>query len=161
MRLRGAYAWLRRRSNLALMKYGLSSDQYVLLTALAEHGVATQQELVERCYSDTATIGTMVTLLSKKGWVERAPHPEDGRAWSVKIRAPGLALVRRTRRGTMSVRGEMVRLFTEQELRTLSDCLERLAGGTFQSRRRVRSGKSIAAKRAGSSRKSSQSPRPL
>jgi hypothetical protein len=46
MRLRAAHAHLRRRSNLAFAPFGISTDQYVVLTVLAHDGAATQQELV-------------------------------------------------------------------------------------------------------------------
>src|SRR3974390_1206200 len=89
MHLRAAYAHLRRRSNLAFSSYGMTADQYVLLSVLAQEGEATQQELVRRCYSDTATIGTIVSLLETKGLVTRTPHPRDGRARSVRLTRPG------------------------------------------------------------------------
>lgn len=67
MRLRAAYACLRRSSNVALAPFAITSDQYVLLTVLAEAPEITQQELVRQCSSDTATIGAMLTLLESKG----------------------------------------------------------------------------------------------
>ena len=44
MRLRAAYAHLRRRSNVAFSSFGMTADQYVVLTALAQEGAATQQQ---------------------------------------------------------------------------------------------------------------------
>ena len=59
--LRGAQAYLRRRTNLALDPFGITADQYVLLSVLAEQVEATQQELVRACFSDTA-IGFLQTV---------------------------------------------------------------------------------------------------
>src|SRR6476659_467645 len=92
MRMRAAYAHLRRSTNLALSSFGMTSDQFVLLTVLAEAGEATQQDLVRRCYSDTATIGTMVSLLERKRLLTRAPHPHDRRARAVKLTVSGRGL---------------------------------------------------------------------
>jgi DNA-binding MarR family transcriptional regulator len=128
MHLRAAHAHLRRRSNLAFAPFGMTADQYVLLTVLAQDGEATQQELVRRCYSDTATIGTMVSLLEKKGLVTRTPHPEDGRAISVKLTRSGRRLAEEMRRSSTGIRTELTALFNEQELRTLMEFLDRLAG---------------------------------
>ncbi len=128
MRLRAAYSHLRRSSNWVLSSFGMTSDQYVLLTVLAQEGEATQQGLVRRCYSDTATVGTMVSLLEAKGLLTRTPHPRDGRARSVKLTRTGHALAEKMRRGSSDLRVNLVGLFEEQELRTLIEFLERLAG---------------------------------
>jgi len=104
MHLRAAYARLRRRSNLAFSPFGMTTDQYVLLTVLAQDSEATQQELVRLCYSDTATIGTMVSLLETKALVTRKPHPEDGRALRVKLTRSGQRLAEEMRRGSTGIR---------------------------------------------------------
>jgi DNA-binding MarR family transcriptional regulator len=128
MSLRAASAHLRRRSNLAFAPFGLTTDQFVLLTVLAQDGEATQQALVQRCCSDTATIGAMLLLLEGKGLVTRTRHPADGRAWSVKLTASGLALAEEMRRGSRGLREGLASLFKERELRTLISFLDRLAG---------------------------------
>ena len=128
MHLRGAYAHLRRRSNLVFSSFGMTTDQYVLLTVLSEEDKATQQELVRRCYSDTATIGAMLSLLEGKGLVARMPHPRDGRALSVGLTRSGRRLAGEMRRSSSSLRIEMAALFKEQELQTLIKFLDRLAG---------------------------------
>jgi DNA-binding MarR family transcriptional regulator len=146
MHLRAAHAHLRRCSNLAFSPFGMTADQFVLLTVLAECGEATQQELVRRCYSDTATIGTMLSLLEAKGFVRRTPHPRDGRATSVNLSAPGRRLAKAMRRSSSPLRARLAALFNAQELGQLLEFLERLAGAlrpptrrtTPRSRRRQR-----------------------
>jgi DNA-binding MarR family transcriptional regulator len=127
MRLRAAGAHLRRRSNLAFSTFGMTTDQYVLLTVLAEEGSANQQELVRRCYSDTATIGTMLSLLESKDLVTRAPHPRDGRARSVKLTPSGHRLAEAMRRESFNVRADLAALFDKRELATLISFLDRIA----------------------------------
>ena len=128
MRVRAAAAHLRRRSNLAFASFGMTTDQYVLLTVLAEEGKATQQELVTQCFSDTATIGAMVALLETKGLVKRTPHPRDRRALSVSLTRSGRRLAKQMRTSSAAVRADLMRLFSEQELATLLEFLGRLAG---------------------------------
>jgi DNA-binding MarR family transcriptional regulator len=128
MHLRGAYARLRRRSNIVFSSFGMTTDQYVLLTVLSEDGKATQQELVRRCFSDTATIGAMVSLLEEKGLVARMPHPQDGRALSVELTLAGRRLAEEMRRSSSSLRVDMAELFNKQELQTFISFLDRLAG---------------------------------
>jgi DNA-binding MarR family transcriptional regulator len=127
MHLRAAHAHLRRRSNLVFSAFGMTADQYVLLRVLAECGEATQQELVRRCYSDTATIGTMLSLLEAKGLVSRKPHPQDGRALRVRLTRTGILLAEEMRQSSSSIRTDMVALFNEEELKTLIELLDRLA----------------------------------
>jgi DNA-binding MarR family transcriptional regulator len=128
MHLRAAYAHLRRSTNSAFSQFGMTADQYVLLRVLAERGQATQQELVRRCYSDTATIGAMLALLEEKGLVSRAPHPEDGRALSVGLTRPGHLLEAEMTGSSASLRVGLVGLFKPDEARTLIGLLDRLAG---------------------------------
>jgi DNA-binding MarR family transcriptional regulator len=128
MHLRAASAHLRRRSNLAFAQFGMTTDQYVLLTVLAEHSQATQQELVAGCFSDTATIGTMLTLLESKGLVTRTPHPRDGRALSVGLTRAGRRLAQDMRQSSADLRADLVALFQQKELETLIEYLGRVAG---------------------------------
>jgi len=127
MRLRAAHAHLRRRSNAGFAFAGMSADQYVLLTALAEGNGATQQELVRKCCSDTATVGKMVSLLVAKGHVTRTAHPEDGRAWKIRLTAQGRQLTESLRKSSCDLRCELTALFNECELRTLIGFLDRIA----------------------------------
>jgi DNA-binding MarR family transcriptional regulator len=137
MHLRAAHAHLRRRSNLVFSRYGMTADQYVLLSVLAEGGEATQQDLVRRCYSDTATIGTMVSLLETKGLVTRMPHSRDGRALSVELTRTGRRLAADMKKASSSLRADLSGLFNEQELQKLIEFLDRLAGAMRPPRRRT------------------------
>jgi DNA-binding MarR family transcriptional regulator len=136
MHLRAAHSRLRRRSNLAFSRFGMTADQYVLLSVLASKGEATQQQLVRRCFSDTATIGTMVSLLEAKGLLSRTPHPRDRRARSVALTSIGRKLAEDMRRSSSRLRANLVGLFEEQELRTLMEFLERLTGAMRLPKRR-------------------------
>jgi DNA-binding MarR family transcriptional regulator len=126
MRLRAAHAHLRRRSNLVFAPFGMTTDQFVLLSVLAQEDEATQQELVRRCSSDTATIGTMVSLLEAKGLLTRTPHPRDRRALSVKLTRSGRRRAEEMRRSSAGLRAELAALFDTHELHLLLGCLDRV-----------------------------------
>src|SRR5947209_242074 len=89
MRLRGAYLTFHRRANAHFEPYGLTADQFVVLTLLAEAEGLTQRELVDRAASDPNTIGEMLLRLERKKLVRRRPHPGDGRARCVFLTALG------------------------------------------------------------------------
>src|SRR5215468_6932022 len=80
MRLRGAYLTFHRMANAFFEKLGVTADQFVVLTLLAEADGVTQRDLVEQAFSDANTIGEMLTRLEKKRLVRRERHPKDGRA---------------------------------------------------------------------------------
>ena len=63
--LRAAYWALRRQTNQALVAHGVTSDQFVLLSRLADEDAITQQELARRTSSDANTIRPMLVLLEK------------------------------------------------------------------------------------------------
>jgi DNA-binding MarR family transcriptional regulator len=89
MRLRGAYLALHRLANAHFERFGVTADQFVALSLLAEEEGVTQRELVERAFSDANTIGEMLTRLEKNQLVRREPHPKDRRARCVFLTPKG------------------------------------------------------------------------
>jgi DNA-binding MarR family transcriptional regulator len=142
MHIRAAAVHLRRRSNQAFAPFGMTTDQYVLLTVLTEHRKATQQDLVARCFSDTATIGAMASLLEAKGLVTRMPHAQDRRALNVQLTQAGRRLAKELRRSSSDLRAELTSLFSAQELPMLIEFLGRLAGAMRPALRRTSSARS-------------------
>jgi DNA-binding MarR family transcriptional regulator len=133
MRLRAAYLALHRRTNAVLAPLGLTADQFVLLTALAERDGVTQKELVDRTTSDPNTMSEMLARLESKGLVARERHAEDGRARSVTLTRRGRQVQEALWEGSAGIRAEMESLFSPDALRRLVDGLRRLAlamGGT-------------------------------
>lgn len=92
MRLRGAYLSVHRRTDAHFAQFGITSDQFVVLSLLAEEDGITQQELSVRSYSDANTMAAMLRLLEKHGWVTRHPHETDRRARSVQLTRKGRLL---------------------------------------------------------------------
>ena len=80
MRLRRAYLTVHRAAQAHFAQFGVTADQYVLLSLLAEQDGITQKELAERMCSDGNTITAMVRLLETKKLVRRRRCDADGRA---------------------------------------------------------------------------------
>jgi DNA-binding MarR family transcriptional regulator len=89
MRLRGAYLTFHRMANAHFEQFGVTADQFVVLTLLADEDGVTQRDLVEQAFSDANTIGEMLTRLEKKRFVRRERHPKDGRARCVFLTPQG------------------------------------------------------------------------
>src|SRR5262245_59071943 len=127
MRLRGAYLTFHRRANAHFEASGLTADQFVVLTVVAEEEGLTQREVVDRAYSDPNTIGAILTRLEAKGLVRRRPHPRDGRARCVHLTAAGRCLERGLYEGSAVLRASLDDLFTPAEARQLADLLARVS----------------------------------
>jgi DNA-binding MarR family transcriptional regulator len=89
MRLRGAYLTFHRMANAHFEPFGVTADQFVVLTLLAEEDGVTQRDLVKQAFSDANTIGEMLTRLEKKQFVRRQRHMKDGRARCVFLTPKG------------------------------------------------------------------------
>lgn len=93
IRLRRAYQSLHRRANAELRRrFHVTADQFVVLSLLAEQDAVSQQELCRRCYSDPSTIGALVRLAERRGWVVRWPDPGDARSRRVRLTRAGRRL---------------------------------------------------------------------
>jgi DNA-binding MarR family transcriptional regulator len=126
MHLRRAYLSMHRRANGNFARYGLTADQYVVLTALARAGSATQQELVRRVHSDPNTVRAILVRLERQGLVARAPHATDRRAWVVTLTARGVNLQRELEEYNDGFQKELESLFRPAELRAFLAYLGRV-----------------------------------
>ena len=134
--LRAAYLALHRRTNACLARDGVTADQFVLLSALADADAVNQQELVRRISSDPNTVRAMLLLLESRGLIARDRCPADGRARSVTLTAKGRQVFRRLWRKSEPLRERLLSAFRPDEvvalvghLRRVADVLAPPAGG--------------------------------
>jgi DNA-binding MarR family transcriptional regulator len=132
--LRAAYLTMHRRTDAALSEFGVTADQFVVLSALSESKPLTQRELAERTVSDHNTVRAMLVLLERRALVERRSHPTDGRARLVSLTRKGRTVYRALWNRSESLRLEMLDRFSEEEGNTLVTLLERLARAIDQGR---------------------------
>ncbi len=126
MRLRGAYLTFHRWANAHFAQFGLTADQFVVLTLLAEEDGVTQREVVARAFSDPNTIGEMLTRLEKKKLVRREQHPHDGRARCVYLTPQGRKAQRQLWDSWEGYLEEVDNAFRPEELETLNSLLGRM-----------------------------------
>jgi MarR family transcriptional regulator, lower aerobic nicotinate degradation pathway regulator len=125
--LRAAYLALHRQTNACFAKDGLTADQFVLLSALADSDGVTQQDLVRRTSSDPATVRAILILLEGRGLVARKRHPVDGRARCVTLTAKGRQTVKRLWTKSAPVRARLLSAFQLDEVSALEQLLGRVA----------------------------------
>lgn len=82
----------------ALQPFGLTHVQFVLaaaLTWLGADGPVTQRQLADFAGTDPMMTSQVVRVLDGRGLLDRAPHPDDGRAHALTITRRGRDLVNR------------------------------------------------------------------
>ncbi len=125
--LRAAYLALHRQTNDCFARDGVTADQFVLLSALADADAVTQQELVRRVGSDPNTVRAMLLLLEGRGLVARGRHPSDGRARCVKMTAKGRRAFQKLWTRSEPLRGRLLSVFRTDEVAVLVELLRRVA----------------------------------
>ena len=98
MLLRKAYLSFHRRANSWMLEYGVTADQFVLLTVVAREPGITQITVVERTGSDPNTVAAVLRRLEQSRLVRREAHARDRRARCVFLTAEGQRVQRRAAR---------------------------------------------------------------
>jgi DNA-binding MarR family transcriptional regulator len=125
--LRAAYLALHRQTNACFADDGVTADQFVMLSALADADGVTQQELVRRVSSDPNTVRAILLLLEGRGLVARQPHPADGRARCVTLTAKGRQVFRKLWVKSEPLRARLLGAFRLDEVTALVGMLRRVA----------------------------------
>jgi DNA-binding MarR family transcriptional regulator len=125
--LRAAYLALHRQTNDCLTKNGVTADQFVLLSALADADAVTQQELVRRVGSDPNTVRAMLLLLEERGLVARARHPTDSRARGVSLTGKGRQVYKKLWIRSEPLRARLLAGFQPDEVTALVGFLHHVA----------------------------------
>ena len=123
---------LHRSTESQLAELGVTADQFVLMLALNEGHSVTQRELADRISSDPSTVRAMLVLLEKSGFIERACHPTDSRAKTVKLTAAGKRKLRRLWKSSQSIRDEMHAAMTQREAEILIRLLRRVTDSLYR-----------------------------
>lgn len=126
MRLRGAYLGMHRRFQARFAKLGVTADQFVVLTLLAEDDGIIQKELTRRTCSDANTIAALVALLERNGWVRREPSSEDRRARRVFLTPEGRRLQRRLDRSAADLHRRLFEALSKEQTAVVLAALERI-----------------------------------
>ncbi|GAB2615147.1 MarR family winged helix-turn-helix transcriptional regulator [Belliella aquatica] len=71
------------------MDYDITVDQWLVLKNLAENELLSQTELAQLVFKDHPTLTRIIDILSKKGFVERIPHPQDRRSFQLHLTKEG------------------------------------------------------------------------
>ena len=106
---------------------GLTPTQFAAMIRLAEHGELSQNQLGRMAAMDIATIKGVVDRLSRKGYLRKAPSPEDRRRSMVSLTEEGRALIDELERRGRTISRETLQALSGAERATFLRLLRRLA----------------------------------
>ena len=91
-----------------------------------EHG-SRLTDLAERSGLTKQAVGETVAELELKGYLERVPDPEDGRAKIIKLTQRGEEAALTGRRLFAEIENEWAERYGEERIAALRDCVEEIA----------------------------------
>ncbi len=72
-----------------LNDFDVTVDQWLVMKNLSENEKLSQTELAQLVFKDHPTLTRIIDLLCKKGYVERAQHPNDRRSFHLNLTSSG------------------------------------------------------------------------
>jgi MarR family transcriptional regulator, 2-MHQ and catechol-resistance regulon repressor len=107
--------------------HDISVSQCYGLEALVRKGPMTLNDLAAYLYLDKSTASRVVDALERKGYVARAPHPEDGRALLLAPTGAGRELYARIASDIVSEERGLLAEFTPETRSAMIRLLGRIA----------------------------------
>lgn len=126
IRLRHAYLKFHRCAQLELAGTGVTADQFVLLSFLAEKDGVMQKTLVELSGSDSSTIAAMTKILEKKELIKRTKDKNDGRAFCISLSEEGRKIQNELSQKVSLLREKLNKSIPENDLQTVLESLEKI-----------------------------------
>jgi DNA-binding MarR family transcriptional regulator len=84
--------------------FDITVDQWLILKNLSENELLSQSELAQLVFKDQPTLTRIIDLLTKKGYVERVPHPLDRRSFQLLLTESGVSKVKELKPKVVSIR---------------------------------------------------------
>ncbi len=84
--------------------FDITVDQWLVMKNLSENELLSQSELAHMVFKDQPTLTRIIDILSKKGYVERIPHPQDRRSFQLILTDSGISKVIELRPQVASIR---------------------------------------------------------
>lgn len=114
-------------------KYGISLPQYTALSVLEIQTGLSNAQLARRAFVRPQSMMQVVSELERKGLIERALEPDNGRILRTKVTAEGRRLLKQCSKDVADLEAEMLADIDENDraivLAALISCVRRLGGG--------------------------------
>ena len=119
-----------RRVRAAAASHELSLTEAAVLRRLENDGPATTADLARAESMKPQSMGTSIAALEERGFVERKPHPTDGRQVNIVLTAKGAAVRKSMRDAKRTWLAHAIAELDERERETLfkaGEIIKRLA----------------------------------
>ena len=117
---------LRQEFDRAVAELGITRSQWTMIVVVARRPGATQREIAEVLDVSEASAGRLIDRLCADGLLERHEHPDDRRARVVSVTEKARPLLDKLSELGRSNERRVFRDFSETELESLSDLLDKL-----------------------------------
>lgn len=87
-----------------LEDFDITVDQWLIMKNLSENELLSQTELAQMVFKDQPTLTRIIDILTKKGYVERVPHPLDRRSFHLVLTSDGISKVEELKPKIASIR---------------------------------------------------------
>lgn len=114
---------LTARYDTALIRLGISAEQWSLISLLNESGPLSISELAEEALLERSTVGRNVRVLHAKGWVDFSRDNRDGRLAIVVLTSAGNELSLEARVLWMRCQAEVEQIIGQECLAALKKFL--------------------------------------
>jgi len=107
-------------------RFALGRHEWRVLAALAGSGDVRPADLKERTTLEKMQVSRALARLEQDGLATRAPDPDDGRAWRVRLLPAGLALYRKVVPMVQAREEYLLSDLTPEEQATLASALDKV-----------------------------------
>lgn len=108
-------------------KFGLTPDQYVILSLLLENEeIMYQRQLAEIMFKDRANISRIIEIMNKKGLVEKVPDCHGRKIYKLIVTEKGKKAKENIFKTDMELREKITENITREELETTFKTLEKM-----------------------------------
>ena len=114
-----AIGLLVRRLRAAAGSHELSWTESLVMSRLAKDGPATTADLARKEVMKPQSMGTTIAALEEMGFVERKPHPTDGRQVNIELTAKGAAIRKSRKDAKLTWLAQAIAELDEGERETL------------------------------------------
>ena len=111
----------------ALAPLGITPRHYGVLSLLIESGGVTQHEIGDYISADRTTMVGLIDSLEEQGLVKREVHPDDRRAYAIRLTAKGKQLCAEAREVVVRTNSDYLKTLQPDERRRLHHLLKKLA----------------------------------
>jgi DNA-binding MarR family transcriptional regulator len=106
--------------------YGLRPVDFSVLSLILHNPGITSRQLCSTLSILPPNLVGMINTLEKRQWVERKPHPSDGRALGLHLTAQGEALMQEAEQTAADLEVEATGKLTATERQTLKRLLQKI-----------------------------------